>query len=660
MAISKENPVYAGDANVPGDIQADLAKPIVESIIKNYDGTPRADGLVPRSVLEGDLEFIVPAWDFSQQYTETIRVGWRPEGAPFHAVGAPYDFVPPIAPGDKTLVVPMAELRHGNYELSYEKTIRGINPLESLKTKVRIDRESPNDGQQPLSMIFPDELNGVISEQYLIDNGEVRVRVPRYVGAEGRDRAIYYWTNTESPLESEPPVNEQEFSQYDVDNNLMYVRYDEADIRSWGTGTRYAYYRLRDLAGNLNAVRSSLSSIRVDLTPLPGGLLPPRIPLSSRGLIDREHAREGASGQGGVTVEIDAYDDPEDTQFILVDWDGTKLSPHPVDISQWPQQIYVPWSTLTAKGLGPLTVQVDYIVQAGGAFTPPSGPATAPVDFTIAGQDHANAPALLNTTLVKLEVWGLHSNILNTLTALDENEDATVKIALFDDPKPGETIYVFWGAVSGAVADYTVKVGDTAGQVIPFTIPWDVIAQDKNNRALPVYYLTDNGVNQQQARVTDVDVSIVLLAGLMEPEFPDANLNGYLNCCSVPRLWQGITVHVPGTADGNPHLAGGDVIELTWQGSRGLNGTDPIPGVTDVFSRTLSDNEARDGFDVVVLPYDRLIEPMVHNDSGVAQYRLLKANGGVGRSRSPFVKITRQMPGDVICGPDNDLCPPEG
>lgn len=635
--------------------QNDYAAPEVPSIIKDENGIEHPQGLVPRSAVDQDLELIVPPWDFSTDpilidYIDIdIDIGWRPVGAPFVSVNR-YAFQPPIDPGPKTCTVPVDKLLHGAYDLSYKRTVGG-NDKESLKKQVTVDREAPNDNQEPAALIFPAELGGVITDDYLTQYGEVRAMVPRYTGPQAKDRAIYYWTDKNLPPDDEVEIREQEFSQDDIDNNRMAIVFYEADIRGNGQGIRYAYYRLRDLAGN-RGPRSTLSSIRVDLTPAPENLKPPRIPLSGRGLIDREHAREGATNEGGVTVEIDQYDNPDSTQKILINWDGTQLNELDVDPALFPLRTFVPWPTLRAKGLGPLTVQVDYVVRRGSLLTPPSPQASAPVNLTIAGQDHANAPALLNTNLAKLEVRGKNSNIPNTLTVQDYGLDATATLTLFDNPQPLEVIDVFWGNISQPVANYIVKTGDVSGQPISLEIPWTAIELELNNRALPVYYTTSNGVNQQQARITDVDVSIVLIGGLPAPEFPHANLFGYLNCCAVPRLWEGVTVHIKGNAE----FSGGDQIEMTWQGCNSLNGTNPIPGVTETFIKILSATDALNGFDIVVLPYDTLIEPMEDNGSATAQYELYKTSGGFGRSEMDFVKITRKMPSGESCSPSNDLC----
>ncbi|MDY7561186.1 hypothetical protein QN382_20560 [Pseudomonas sp. 10B1] len=631
--------------------QVDYLAPDVPSIIKDGNGDQHAQGLVPRSAVDQDLELIVPPWDFSMDpvLTDFIDIGWRLAGAPFVSVKQ-YRFDPPIAPGPKTCTVPVDKLVHGVYDLSYTKTTGG-NAKESLKITVTVDREAPNDNQDPFALIFPPELNGVITDDYLTQYGEVRAQVPRYTGPQAQDRAVYYWTDKNLPPDDEAAIREQEFSQEDIDNNQMAIVFYEADIRNAGQGRRYAYYRLRDLAGN-RGPRSTLSSILVDLTPAPENLKPPRIPLSARGLIDREQAREGANNEGGVTVEIDQYDNADSTQKILINWDGTQLNELDVDPAAFPLRAYVPWPVLRAKGLGPLTAEVDYVVRRGTLETPSSPQATAPVNLTIAGQDHANAPALLNISLAKLDVRGKISDIPNTLTALDYGLDATATLALYDNPQPLEVIEVFWGSISQAAARYSVQSGDVGGQLISVEIPWAVIEPELNNRALPVYYTTSNGVNQQQARITEVDVSIVLIEGLPAPEFPHANLFGYLNCCAVPRLWEGVTVRVAGHAE----FSANDRVELTWQGCNSLNGSNPIPGVIQTFIKTLSASEAADGFDIVVVPYDTLIEPMEDNGSATAQYALYKTSGGFGRSDMDFVKITRKMPSGESCSPTQDLC----
>lgn len=631
------------------DFDVLLEPPRVPAILKDEDGNESPDGLLPRTALNEDLTVIIPDWivPFEDPIPFIIIVSWVLEGGPFTEVyRKSFD-----DPGEKTLIVPRGNLKldHGTYSLSY-KVNYGGNPLDSSAKRITVDRLPPNDNQEPDRLIMLD-VPGDITDDYLTVHGEVRFQVPLYIGVTARDRAIYYWTSDPKPPDSETEIREQAFSQQDIDQKRLVITIYEADIRARGPGQRYVYYRLRDWAGN-RGPRSTLLPVFVDLNPAPGLLKPPRVPLSLRGLIDRQHAREGAVNQRAVTVEIDSYDNPVPSDKVLIRWNGHDLAPLDVDPGNFPQVTTVPWSLLAADGLGPMDVRVDYRILRGSTPTLPSPETRVLVNLTIAGQDHGNAPALLNTTLARLEIYGEKSQQRNKLLSVDFGYPAEAHLAVYDTPNPGEKLFLYWGAISTPVAEYEVQPGDVAGQTVKFNIPWNVIDQDKENPSLLTWYTTSNGVNLQQADVTAVDVAIVVIRNLPEPTFPHAGKHGVLHCCARPRLWKGVWVHV----EGNTAFDKDDIVELTWQGCSGMNGTSPIAGTDYSFETELTAEQARDGFDVHVSDYERLIAPMVNNGSALCRYHLRKANGGIGESRPDFVVINRTMPSGEICSPDNDLC----
>lgn len=631
---------------------AALAPPVVPAILKDEDGNESPDGLLPRDVLARDLLVTIPAWNFSTEplfKADVVLVGWRPMGQPFVQVSQ-VRFTIPIEPGDKIVSVPRQWLLHGIYDLSYKLVIGG-NEAESPRKPVTVDRVPPDDGLQPAMLELLD-LVGNITDDYLSEHGQVRFKVRLYLDAKARDRAIYYWTDSITPPDFETEIREQAFSQFDIDTDQLIITVYEDDIRLRGHGQRYIYYRLRDWAGN-RGPRSPLLPVFVDLTPGPSELKPPVVPLSDRGLIDRQHARDGAVNQGAVTVEIEAYDNAFDGDRILVDWDGTVLPPQEVDTTKFPCVIPVPWAALIAKGLGPSNASVTYRVRRGGVDTKPSLETRVPVNLTVAGQDHANAPALFNPTLASIEIYGANSKVLNTLRTEDFGEDADGFLTLFDSPDPGQTIELYWGAISAPVAQYIVQAGDVAGKKVAFKIPWSIIDQDRQNPALPVYYTTSNGINQQQAPVTPVSVSIIIIENLKEPSFPDAGKFGVLDCCAKPRLWDRVRVKI----EGNPAFAEKDIVILYWQGCEGPNGTRPITGAAEQFLTILNQDQARDGFEVHVTDFERLIAPMVDRGSALCHYSLKKFAGGRGISRKDFVIINRTMPSGEVCSPTHETCP---
>ncbi|MGH8438017.1 MAG: hypothetical protein ACRERW_02975 [Pseudomonas sp.] len=628
-----------------------LATPEVPAIIRDEQGVENPDGIVARAVLNDDLEVVVPAWPFSDDPNitrETVSIGWRIAGSGFVSV-RDQDYPTPVEPGDKIITVPQEHLVHGTYDLSYRIT-QGGNPSDSLIKRVTIDTVPPHDHQQPAGARYPDELLGVITDDYLTQHGQVLVTVPSYSSMRAFDRAVFFWAKAD-PMPGDTPIaGEQVFSQDDIDNRRLLLSLTETVIRDSGGGQRFLFYRLYDLAGNESPLAYS-AGIGVDLVPAPEDLPAPRIPLSARGLIDRQHAREGASSQGGVTVEIDRYDNAEASQFIIVNWGGGELAEFAVDPNGFPLTIFVPWRELTANGLGPGTAQVSYQVRFGGSLSPKSPEVSVPFDFTVAGQDHANAPALLNNDLARLEIRGEVSDLPNTLTAQDQGRDARVLLTLFDDPQPGEWLEVFWGAVAEPAARYEVQPGDAAGKPLTLSVPWAIVEQDKNNITLPVSYVTDNGINQQLAPATAVQVLIVPIEGLQTPGFPHADNQGYLNCCAKPRIWEGVTIRV----EGNPAFAANDLVEVHCQGYEDLGSLKPIESTLWSQRKMLSAAEALNGFDVVV-PYLVHIEPMVNNGSATAHYTLTKVDGGFGSSQREQVYITRTLPSGQVCGPDNDLC----
>lgn len=629
-------------------VDADFAAVQVPVLIKDEFGEEESGGYVPHDALSADLEVVIPQWLAIPEKVNSVLLGWRPTGMPFSEV-ARFDFDPPVDPGDKTVLLAEKFLVEGIYQLSYKISVQGNPSPESQKKTVTIDLTPPDSGQAPKPVVFPAQLSGVITEEYLSREGEVPCQVPAYIGGRSKDVAEFFWTATNPPPDGEQAVGEVQFTQDDLDNDRLIIALDAQVVRQAGTGIRYLYYRLRDLVGNISP-RSVLAAIEVDLTPLPENLKPVRVPLSARRLIDREHARDGATDEGGVTVEIDGYDHPSSAHHVVVNWDGSDLAEVPVDPAKFPMRVYVPWAALVANGPGPRSVQVDYRLRRGAGFTASPGPVSVPVDFTVAGQDHADAPALLNANLATLEVRGQVSDLPDALTSADAGLDAIATLTLFDNPTAGERIRLFWGEQQVEVAEYTVKAGDVAGQLVALTIPWAAIEPDLKNPQLPVVYVTDNGVNQQLSRATQVSVDISFFVGLKEPLFPSADLYGYLNCESVPKLWEGVTVRI----SGDSRFSALDRIELDWQGCRTLNGGDPIPGTDATFTKILTAAEAADGFDIVVDDYEKLIKPMADNNSATAQYRLYKVGGGIGLSNMDFVKITRTMPSGELCGPDSD------
>lgn len=179
---------------------------------------------------------------------------------------------------------------------------------------------------------------------------------------------------------------------------------------------------------------------------------------------------------------------------------------------------------------------------------------------------------------------------------------------------------------------------------------------------VPASALQVNGVGELWYRVLDsadhpsfslrrnltIDHSPVPV-DLAPVHFTDANFFGYLNCQTDPPLWDGVRVSVPPLTG----FKAGDRVELTWRGYQSLNGT----GVEYESARkediraSISDTDIRDGYSVVIEPYDIHIKPMFNKASALVMYRVFRGRRLVGVSEEKFVKIDRIISGSETCEP---------
>ena len=116
--------------------------------------------------------------------------------------------------------------------------------------------------------------------------------------------------------------------------------------------------------------------------------------------------------------------------------------------------------------------------------------------------------------------------------------------------------------------------GDEEGSIVEFSdIPWSVIMGAGNDDRMPVYYTTSNGVNEQLANFTSVTVAVVPILSLTQVRFPSATPDVWVNCQTVPPMWD----HIPVEIAANTQFREGDAVTLSWQGYEGFF-TGPIEG----------------------------------------------------------------------------------
>ena len=164
------------------------------------------------------------------------------------------------------------------------------------------------------------------------------------------------------------------------------------------------------------------------------------------------------------------------------------------------------------------------------------------------------------------------------------------------------------------------------------------------------YELLDSADNPSSSFRRRLTIDHTPIPGdLEEADFVDAKL-GYLNCQTNPPLWDGVTVKIPA-------LAGfiiGDRCEVLWRGFNSLNASGPeiISAQKTVIRPALSEQDIREGFSLVIEPYETHIKPMVNNASATVVYSVFRGAKLVGASETALVKIDRIIPGaEFPCEP---------
>lgn len=513
----------------------------------------------------------------------------------------------------------------------------------SFPVTVIIDRNPPGGGLPLAAARF---LIDPITEFDLNNNATIGVEVPGdYLDRKTMDTVECY-LNDSPAFPVFPHVHEQSFS---ATTGPMIVQIPVAEIRRFAGASRlYFFYKVRDRSGNPSSF-SLGTSAALNLNAPPANLSPPEVPAYEADLlVNREDARRI------VSVRVRQYDNRLPGDRCVVEWDGIRLAEVPVN--SLPLTVPVEWSVLIAKGadLRRITnVPVSYSILRAGQVGPGvnSSVKRITVDMTIAGQDHPQAPALLNRLLAQVNIHGAVSPNPNVLDSRDANRSVRASFTLFDNPEPGEQALLFWPTRTTPVATYQVKPGDVGGTVVDFDnlIDWQVIQDGGSNANTLVNYRTDNGVNQQLSPDRIVSVSLAPLINYPKPSFPTSlqHPNRFLNCNTQPPIWTGIEVLV------NPapnRLLPGDVVILTWQGFKNFPDRNPLPGTAQPFEYTWTAADTTHSF--TINPYESLIRPLSDFAGGSARYSVRRNGIVLGTSRIAYVQIDRKFGTGNYCGPN--------
>ncbi|MBO0496771.1 hypothetical protein [Pseudomonas sp. Marseille-Q1929] len=616
------------------------------------------EGLVPVHLLLTDLLVRVPRWLPAPEPADTphrLFLIWLRDGierqADFRLVNAP----PPPLPPFIEVHVPLLMLRErsGTVELFYRVVdSEGQSSELDPKLTLTIDLDGPEllrpDDQ--LSFVTP-PVTG-IDELYLATNDPVRFNVPPYLRRSRLDRIEMFLSNSPNP----PAAGPDGVHILENISDPLVVELAADAFRRLNNGPAFIFYRVFDRAGNFSTRSAGLPFV-LNLIASPGvPLAAPRIrpPAYDDSLIKRDDAR------AGVVVLIDPYLNWASGDHARVFWDDRPVADAPV-LDGVVTEVPIPWLTMR----GPLPVLVAEEVRVRyeiirGLSTFPSFARRIQQDFRVAGQDHAGAPALLNPDLPLAEVRGLVSDEPNVVDHRDQDVGARARVFLYDDPQPGQVLRFFWNGI-GPVATKTVQPGEVGGQLVfSSVIPWAVM-EGIINPALPVYYTTDNGVNQQQSANTLVNVNTGAVASFPVPVIRHTLLGGtgtFLTCCSSPEIFFGVTWEVVPHADFELN----DEIRFFTHGYNNNGWDDPVVEESRFAERQSFSTpmDLANGLKFTVAPFDPVVYSLRLRSTAQAWYEVWRGPSKIGQSVLRRFRVDLAYPtvgfckaGDVIsCSSD--------
>ncbi|WP_231423694.1 hypothetical protein [Pseudomonas sp. Leaf59] len=613
-------------------------------------GVNTADGrgVVAQNLLLAPLKLQIPAWqpipDAVDDPMHTCEVWWESDDGVrlldrFY-VGAP----PPDMPAFYEREISLLNLRSRTRVAHLYYSVRNGSgqTFSNPKVTITIDLERPTLLRPTDRLEFQVPPVPVLDEQYVLDHQPTVFKLPAYNIEAPGDRVEIYLSNS-----STPPVAQADGGSPVNFGTVPRTATLNADaFRDLNNGQAYAFFRIFDEAGNFSEMSAGLPFVMGIGLPAPSI----RPPAYDDRLIKRDDARAGVF----VRIDYPGWSAAAGHQ-VIVYWDDRPTNAQ--GVSRLPFEVEIPWPVLRGPkpALAAETVQVRYEVIGLNLSPTPSAPLAVNVNLTIAGQDHANAPALLNPTLAPVEVVGRTGT--NLLVNDDRGYPIRVRVRLFDTPRPGDTLQLFWNG-DGPVATYSVRAGDVAGSWVNFSDVPAAVLDSTTVTAHAVHYITSNGVNEQRSPVTTVNVRFVPLPA---PVVQHTLTNGYLTCRSQTQpvngvAWSMLANGVRWFIAAHTGLRVGDTIRFKWQGFNENNWSTQNSNV--VFERSLrwEPEYAAAGTTIVVDAYDTALYPLRNFKSATGSYEVWRDGVKVGASAPGLVRVDLTYSTGCYCTPRGVVC----
>ncbi|TDF84350.1 hypothetical protein [Pseudomonas sp. H9] len=357
-----------------------------------------------------------------------------------------------------TIDVNQLDLNSGGIHELFYTVQTGAGASRSQSTWLDLDNIKPNLGTRPTMLEFPAEVvAGGVTRQYLREHlGKVTATVTKWSDIQLEDELWYYLQPSVSAAQG---IQRQEagrkiIAKADLQQPAIEVSFDGDVFEVLGNVHCYAYYFLKDRAGNEGPNSFDSPIFTIDLDPsLP--LLAPKVPLfEQHGLINEALARTP------VQVLIPAMVGIAKNDEVVAHWGGQDLLGIPIDDPNRDPLLLidVPYPAVQAAGNGSLQVSYDLWRNGESLGRAPDTPVI--VDITLPGGPDPDPETPVHGNL-KLPVALGASGVPNVISAADQELPALVTIEWFG--VDGEEVFQFKDRITAnwATVTLTHEVSDT-------------------------------------------------------------------------------------------------------------------------------------------------------------------------------------------------------
>lgn len=598
-----------------------LVPPEVEGVIADTEGT------LHKNMLGKPLKVTVPIWgplpdpiDGDKDLVKLQMAEVDASGAvgEFKDIGTSQEFDNTYTEDHVEFDVAVADYpANGKRQLRYVVKYYNISlPQPSDPTDLIFDSTPPWGNVNPPQAITPTIPNNVITDAFFTAHPTgLEVTLEPYDNQLPKDIYALYFTDT-PPLNGKLP-NPVESGLVPVDRKLLIPK---AKIEALGDGIYYLTYILIDPATHISRIALPIE-ITVNLGELPTNLQEPKVPLAADGKIDLDDARLG------VDMEI-AYDNHRFDDTAEITWGNAEPFAVQIGTSVMPRPIRIPYATLRAaydfNTAPPQETPVSYRILRHKA---PYGNASdnVDVDFSTAVTDpDPSQPGPINPALRAPMLQGAVTPEPNKLREVDKAQPVKLSWDLHTGAKDNQRVRFSWGGIlvsDPADGSKPLEVAiDTTVDPLTVDIPWEAVEKAGNDPQTEVYciFLKESGDDNQQHSISQlVDVDAIPI----EPEAAvfERSVGGNGRILGCESLWEDpenpagepaflVTVH--GLSE---YLPAGGKINMKWTALKGTesSGGGEIPGTKlEQNDIEFTEQEAKDGFQWEIKPYDKHILPI--------------------------------------------------